>query len=60
VTGGIAIAAIPVASGLARRNDAKLAADINAALKADSTIKIVNALTGYARRRLDEPHRKIS
>jgi len=60
VTGGIAIAATPVASGLVRRNDAKPAAGIKAALKADSTIEIVNALTGYARQRPDEPNRKIS
>jgi len=60
VTGGIAIAAIPVASGLARHNDARLAADTNAALKAGSIIATVNATTGCAKQQPGEPCSKIS
>jgi hypothetical protein len=55
VTGGIAIAATPVASALASSNDARLANDISGALKAGSIIEIVNALTDCARRRPGEP-----
>ena len=55
----MATAAIPVASGLVQYNDARLAAGINAALKAGSIIETVNALTGCAKRQPDEPHRNI-
>jgi hypothetical protein len=60
VTGGIAIAATPVASGLASSNDARLANDISGALKADSIIEIVNALTDCVKRRPGEPLEKIA
>jgi len=59
VTGDIATAVIPVASGLVQHNDARLAAGINAALKAGSIIETVNALTGCAKLQPDEPHRNI-
>jgi len=60
VTGGIAIAATHVVSGLVSRNDARPAAGINAALKAGSIIEIVNALTDCVRRRPGEPQEKIA
>jgi hypothetical protein len=56
---GIAIAVISVASGLVLHNGARHAAGINAALKAGSTIEIVNALTGCAGRQPGEQLRKI-
>jgi hypothetical protein len=52
VTGGIAIAATLVASGLVSLNDARPVADISAVLKAGSIIEIANALTGCAKLRL--------
>jgi hypothetical protein len=59
VTGGIATAAIPVASALVSHNGARLAAGINAALKASLIIETVSALTDFAWQRPGEQLRKI-
>jgi len=55
VTGGIAIAAIPVASELVLHNGARHAADINVVLRAGSIIEIVSVPTGCAGRQPGAP-----